>query len=52
MSTNALTAYDRQAHLAAWERMYPRRPEWPPYPRDDAEAAQAIAFYTDIEPSR
>lgn len=40
-----LERYDRQAHLTWYERQHPDAENWPPYPRDDDEAAQAIARY-------
>lgn len=41
-----LQQYDRQAHLNWYEQKYPNRPEWPPYPRTNLEASDAILAYT------
>jgi hypothetical protein len=43
-----LDAYDRQAHLAWYERQFPDSDLWPPYPRTDAEAAEFIAQYAGV----
>lgn len=42
-----LKAYDRQRHLEWFEDRYPTLPNWPPYPRDEEEAARYIAAYTE-----
>lgn len=46
---NPLAAYDRQRHLAWFEEQYPDLPNWPPYPRTNAEAAVCIAQYAGCE---
>jgi hypothetical protein len=50
---NPLADYDRQKHLAWFDREHPGALEWPPEPRDDVEAARYITQYApgpDIAP--
>lgn len=44
--TEPLQQYNRQAHLAWYEKTYPNLPEWPPVPRTNLEASDAILAYT------
>ena len=41
-----LRDYDRQAHLAWYERQHPDSDNWPPYPSTNYQAAEYIAQYT------